>query len=145
MEELLKQFMNEMREFRSEVSEKFAQVNQRLDNVEHDLKHVNQRLDNVENRLINVEHRLDNVESRLINVEHQLDNVKTELKEVKEGQIEIKDALKHHTTLMIETLTNMRKDIRTATNDMQADVNLLFREVEAVKRQANKIEQRLTN
>jgi chromosome segregation ATPase len=129
MEELLKQLMSEMREFRSEMGGKFTQVNQRLDNVEHDLKQVNQRLDNVEHRLINVEHRLNHVES--------------ELKEVKEGQIEIKDALKHHTTLMIETLTNMRKDIKTTTSDIQADVNLLFREVEAVKRQTNKIEQRI--
>ncbi|MCZ0753996.1 hypothetical protein [Anoxybacillus sp. J5B_2022] len=166
MEQLLLQLMNEMRAFRTEVNERLTQlenglqqvngrldhvesnlqqVNGRLDHVESNLQQVNERLDHVESNLQQVNGRLDHVETNLQQVNERLDHVETELKEVKQGQAEMKELLKHHTTLTIETLTNMRKEIRTITNDMQADVNLLFREVETVKRQVNKVEQRLAN
>lgn len=124
LEQLLLQFMNELRAFRTEV-------NERLTQLENGLQQVNGRLDHVESNLQQVNERLDHMEN--------------ELQEVKQGQAEIKELLKHHTTLTFETLTNMRKEIRTITNDTQADINLLFREVEAVKRQVNKVEQRLAN
>ncbi|ANB62055.1 hypothetical protein [Anoxybacteroides amylolyticum] len=138
MEQLLLQLMNELRAFRTEV-------NERLTQLENGLQQVNGRLDHVETNLQQVNGRLDHVETNLQQVNERLDHVETELKEVKQGQAEMKELLKHHTTLTIETFTNMKKEIRTITNDMQADVNLLFREVEAVKRQVNKVEQRFAN
>ena len=46
---------------------------------------------------------------------------------------------------MTENFTEIRKDIRDKNQSTQADVDLLFREVEGLKRQTNKIEQRLSN
>lgn len=138
MEQLLLQLMNELRAFRTEV-------NGRLTALENGLQQVNGRLEHVDTNLQQTNERLGHVEADLRQVNKQLEQMENELHEVKQGQAEIKELLKHHTTLMIETATNIRKEIRTTTTDTQADVNLLFREVEAVKRKVNKVEQRLTN
>jgi len=103
MEELLKQLMVELKEFRSDVDEKFAGVDKQLDSI-------NKRFDSVE-----------------------------------KGQEEIKATIRHSITLPTENFTEIRKDIRDKNHSTQADVDLLFREVEVLKRQTNKIEQRLSN
>ncbi len=89
MEELMKQMMAELKEFRSDVNEKLARL---------------------------------------------------EL-----GQEGLKESLRHNAILMTENFTEIRKDIRDKNHSTQADVDLLFREVESLKRQTNKIEQRLSN
>ncbi|WP_035099953.1 hypothetical protein [Aneurinibacillus terranovensis] len=73
----------------------------------------------------------------------------TDLKEgqqrLEQGQVIIKEAINHNTALLTENFTNIRKDLRTVTNDIKADVNLLFKEVESVKRHTNRLEQRVGN
>ncbi|WP_368652229.1 hypothetical protein AB4Y30_10730 [Ornithinibacillus sp. 4-3] len=63
---------------------------------------------------------------------------------LEEGQERLENALKHNMTLMTENFTNIRKDIRIKIQDTQSDVDLLFKEVEGLKRKTNKIEQKLT-
>ncbi|MDN7246762.1 hypothetical protein QWY16_01615 [Planococcus shenhongbingii] len=60
------------------------------------------------------------------------------LEKLEAGQKELKDMLRHNYALTAENLTAIRQDARVKHQDVQADVDLLFREVEAVKRQANK-------
>ena len=64
---------------------------------------------------------------------------------VEKGQEEIKEAFRHNATLMTENFTDIRRDLRTKNQDNQADIDLLFKEVEGIKRKANKIEQRLSS
>ena len=55
------------------------------------------------------------------------------------------DLFEKNAILMTEKFTEIRKDIRVKNQSTQADVDLLFREVEGLKRQTNKIEKRLSN
>jgi prefoldin subunit 5 len=89
MEELMKQMMSELKEFKSDVNEKFARL---------------------------------------------------EL-----GHEKLKESFQHNAIVMTESFTAIRKDIREKNHSIEADINLLFKEVESLKRQINKIEQRLSN
>ena len=52
-------------EFKNEVREKFAEIDNRFDKVEN-------RLDKVENRLDKIEYRLDNIESILLSLKRSM-------------------------------------------------------------------------
>lgn len=56
------------------------------------------------------------------------------------GQQELKDMMRHNSALTMENLTGIRIEMRSSTRDVEADVNLLFKELEAVKRQTNKMD-----
>ncbi|MTD31417.1 hypothetical protein [Planomicrobium sp. YIM 101495] len=56
------------------------------------------------------------------------------------GQNELKDIMRHHSALTAENLTDIRLEVRGRQRDVEADVNLLFKELESVKRQTNKID-----
>ena len=71
--------------------------------------------------------------------------VNERLDRLEKGQEEIKDTFRHNAALMTENFTDIRKDLRTRNQDIQADVDLLFKEIEVIKRQAYKIEHRLGN
>lgn len=60
---------------------------------------------------------------------------------LEKGQNEIKEMIKHSTTLMTENFTYIRKDMRTFERDVNADIELLFKEGAEVKRKVNKLEQ----
>lgn len=62
------------------------------------------------------------------------------LEKLEAGQKEIKDMLRHNSALTAENLTDIRQDVRAKHRDVEADVNLLFKEVESVKRQTNKMD-----
>lgn len=62
------------------------------------------------------------------------------LEKLEAGQKEIKDMLRHNAALTAENLTDIRQDVRARHQDVHADVNLLFKELEAVKRQTNKMD-----
>lgn len=57
------------------------------------------------------------------------------------GQNEIKELIKHTTTLMTENFTYIRKDLKTLAFNVNSDVELLFKEMADVKRKINKLEQ----
>lgn len=60
---------------------------------------------------------------------------------LEKGQNEIKEMIKHSTTLMTENFTYIRKDMRTFERDVNADIDLLFKEGAEVKLKVNKLEQ----
>lgn len=62
------------------------------------------------------------------------------LEKLEAGQKEIKELLRHNSALTAENLTGIRQDSRTKFRDVHADVDLLFKEVETVKRHANKMD-----
>jgi archaellum component FlaC len=68
------------------------------------------------------------------------DETNQKLEKLEAGQKEIKDMLRHNSALTAENITEIRQDARGKFQDVHADVNLLFKEVEAVKRQANKLD-----
>jgi septation ring formation regulator EzrA len=92
-----------------------------------------------------MEELLKQILSELKELKQGQEELRKDVKELKQGQEEIKGTLRHNMTLISDNFTIIRKDIRTVTNDIKADVDLLFKEVEGAKRQANKIEQRLGN
>lgn len=62
------------------------------------------------------------------------------LEKLEAGQKELKDLLRQNSALTMENLTDIRQDVRAKNRDVEADVNLLFKELEAVKRQTNKMD-----
>ncbi|PAV30798.1 hypothetical protein CIL05_03500 [Virgibacillus profundi] len=58
-----------------------------------------------------------------------------------DGLEELKGIIRHNTTLMTENFTDIQKDMRITNQDTRSDIDLLFKEVEVVKRKTNKIEQ----
>lgn len=138
MEELLKQIVGELQDFRNEVNEKFSGVDHRFDRVDERFIEVDHRFDRVDEKFTEVDHRFDRVDEKFTEVDHRFDHLE-------KGQAEIKDVIRHSATLMTENLTDIRKDMRLKHQGTEADIDLLFREVEGLKRQTNKIEQRLSN
>jgi Sec7-like guanine-nucleotide exchange factor len=62
------------------------------------------------------------------------------LEKLEAGQKEIKELLRHNCALTAENLTEIRQDSRSKFRDIHADVDLLFKEVETVKRHSNKMD-----
>ncbi|MEL3960882.1 hypothetical protein MKZ01_06360 [Lysinibacillus endophyticus] len=129
MEELLKQLLTEIQGFKAEISNRFDQVDNQFNQVE-------ERFDEVDNRFSQVDNRFDEVDNRLNQMDMRLGNLEN-------GQEELKHLIKHNTTLMTENLTNIRRDFRERIQDTEADVNLLFKEVEENKRKINQIDERI--
>jgi hypothetical protein len=71
-----------------------------------------------------------------------MDNVEKGQEELKSGQIEIKELVKHTTTLMTENFTDIREEMKALAFDVNADVDLLFKEAGEVKRKVNRLEQK---
>jgi uncharacterized phage infection (PIP) family protein YhgE len=61
---------------------------------------------------------------------------------LEQGQQEMKDLMKHHMTLLTENITSIRMDLGRRVSDTESDVDLLFKEVESVKRRTNKLEKK---
>ena len=141
----MKQLMDEMRGFRNEVNGRFNEMNGRFDDVDNRFIQVNERFNEVDNRFTEVNERFNEVDNRFNKVDIQFNEVNGRLTRLEKGQEEIIEVFKHNATLMIENFTDIRKDLRTKHIDVQADVDLLFKEVEGLKRQTHKIEQRIGN
>jgi hypothetical protein len=77
----------------------------------------------------------EQLSTRMENVEKGLDTLST-------GQEEIKELIKHATTLMTENFTYIRKDMKEFAFDVNSGVELLFKEMADIKRKVNKLEQR---
>jgi len=143
MEELLKQMMSEMVALRNEMNSRFDGVDKRFDDVDGRLNSMDKRFDDVDGRLNSMDKRFDDVDGRLISMDKRFDKVDGRLDKLEEGQVEIKNLIKHHTTLFSENFTDIRKEMRIQNQETKSDINLLFKEVETLKRKTNKIEQRL--
>ena len=83
--------------------------------------------------------------SRMENLETGQEEITSRMEkgyeELKAGQADIINIIKHTTSLMTENFTYIRKDMRTFQSDVNADIELLFKEVSSVKRKVNKLEQ----
>ena len=159
MEELLKQVITELQGFRKEVNERFdgvdekfaqvddrfTQVDKRFDVMDVKFTQVDKRFDVMDVRFEQIDERFDSVDKHFDGVDQRFDGVDQRLDQLEQGQIEIKDTIRHSATLMTENFTAIRQEIREKIVDTQADVNLLFKEVEGLKRQTFKLEQRISN
>jgi uncharacterized phage infection (PIP) family protein YhgE len=106
----------------------------------HELNTRTKRLEEGQKDLNNYTKKLEEGQKELIAGQNQLS---TRMENVEKGQDEIKDLIKHTTTLLTDNFTYIRKDMKTFANDVNADVELLFKEVGGVKRKVNKLEQKL--
>ncbi|PTY81592.1 hypothetical protein B5V88_03325 [Heyndrickxia sporothermodurans] len=113
-----------------------AQTNTKLDRID-------KRFDAVDQKFIEVDKRFDAVDQKFIEVDKRFDAVDSRLENLETGQIELKDMLKHSTTLLIENFTSIRQDIRQRDTEMNADINLLFRKTEKNERDIEKIKSKL--
>jgi len=171
MEELLKHMISEMAVLRNEMNNRFDGVDKRFndvdarlggmdkrfddvdgrlnsmdkrfDDVDGRLNSMDKRFDDVDGRLNSIDKRFNDVDSRLIGMDKRFDKVDSRLGKIEEGQLEIKNLIKHHTALFSENFTDIRKEMRIQNQETKSDINLLFKEVETLKRKTNKIEQRL--
>jgi uncharacterized phage infection (PIP) family protein YhgE len=145
MEETLKEILSELQK-----------TNGRLGNLETGQKELGKGQKELINRTENLEivqsalvdgqkelntrtKKLEEGQKELITGQNQLSN---RVENVVKGQDEIKDLIKHTTTLMTENFTYIRKDMKSLAFEVNADVELLFKEVGEVKRKVNKLEQK---
>lgn len=62
---------------------------------------------------------------------------------LEKGQDELKDMLKHSTTLLTENFTGIRQDIRVNKTETDSDINLLFKKTEDNERDIQRIKRRI--
>ncbi|MGG4511587.1 hypothetical protein ABEP00_17520, partial [Heyndrickxia sporothermodurans] len=125
------------------VDQKFIEVDKRFDAVDQKFIEVDKRFDAVDQKFVEVDKRFDAVDQKFVEVDKRLDAVDSRLENLETGQIELKDMLKHSTTLLIENFTSIRQDIRQRDTEMNADINLLFRKTEKNERDIEKIKSKL--
>ncbi|MFB7304952.1 hypothetical protein [Heyndrickxia sporothermodurans] len=113
-----------------------AQTNTKLDRID-------KRFDAIDQKFVEVDKRFDAIDQKFVEVDKRLDAVDSRLENLETGQIELKDMLKHSTTLLIENFTSIRQDIRQRDTEMNADINLLFRKTEKNERDIEKIKSKL--
>ena len=141
-------------------------MEEKLDKILSELQNTNERIGNMESSHKEISHRMKNLESsqqelsngqleltkgqkeitsRMKNLETGQEEITSRMEkgyeELKAGQADIINIIKHTTTLMTENFTYIRKDMRTFQSDVNADIELLFKEVSSVKRKVNKLEQ----
>jgi peptidoglycan hydrolase CwlO-like protein len=153
--ELQKEFSKGQRELTSrmgnlEIGQKG--LTSRMGNLEIGQKELTSRMKNLETGQIELTNGQRELTSRMENLEAgqtALTKGQEELtsrmekgyEELKDGQTQIIDIIKHTAILLIENVTSDRKDLKTFQSDVNSDINLLFNEVESVKRKVNKLEQ----
>jgi predicted nucleic acid-binding Zn-ribbon protein len=112
-----------------------ARSEERFDGIDEALQKADIRFDGIDEAFKQTEERFDGIDDAFKRTDGKLDSLER-------GQQEIKDLMKHHTTLLTENMTSMRRDLGRRVTDTEADVNLLFKEVEEVKRSINKLEKK---
>jgi hypothetical protein len=88
MEELLKQFMEQM-------NNRFDQVDQRFDRMDQRFEKMDQRLDRMDQRFEKMDQRLDRMDQRLDRMDQRMEGLEKDVKELKVGQEQLKDNLIH--------------------------------------------------
>nr|WP_263326456.1 hypothetical protein [Neobacillus sp. Marseille-Q6967] len=131
-------------------------MEEKLNNILSELQRTNNQLGSLasgQKELIksqkNFSILVENVErskAELVNGQKELITRSENLEKGQEGIMsgfnEIKDLIKHNTTLMTENVTYIRKDMKTLAFDVNSDIELLFKEMAQVKRKVNKLEQK---
>lgn len=111
--------------------------------MDEQFEKVKARFEKVDEQFEKVDHRFESVDHQFIKVNERFDGIDWHLTKLEDGQEELKDMLRHHTTLLTENLPSIRQEMRVQAQETKSDVNLLFREVETLKRKTDKIEERL--
>jgi hypothetical protein len=84
--------------------------------------------------LVGPQAELTKGQKELISLMENVEKSQTELTKLIElGQNEIKEMIKHTTTVMTENFTYIRKDLRAFERDVNADIELLFKEGADIK------------
>jgi uncharacterized phage infection (PIP) family protein YhgE len=119
--------------------------NGRLATLESGQKESNKRLATLESGQKESNKRLTALESGQKESNKQLVSLESGQTRLEQGQEELKDMLKHHTTILLENVIDIRKDIRINKADTDSDMNLLFKKTENNEREIKKIKRRLGN
>jgi chromosome segregation ATPase len=112
------------------------EMTSRMGNLETGQEEMTSRIGNLETGQGELTSRMGNLETGQSELTIRLEKGNEELKA---GQAEIKDIIKHTTTLLTENFTYIRKDMSTFQSDVYADIVLLFNEVASVKRKVDKL------
>ncbi|MEH7113960.1 hypothetical protein V7124_16420 [Neobacillus niacini] len=128
-----------------ELTKGQKELSNRMENVEKGQieltkgqKELSSRMENVEKGQIELTKGQKELSSRMENVEKGQSEISSRMEE---GYKEIKETIKHTTTLMTENFTHIRKDIRSIERDFNTDIELVFKEGVDLKRRVNKLEQ----
>lgn len=118
MEIMLKELLNEFKDFKNQVTSKFDKLEGRFDNLEN-------RFDNLENRFDNLENRFDNLEGRFDNLEIQVDIIKTQQQE----NNQILRALEHKAEVHKAEMDNLKHQlakIEGTVNDIKENQKSIY-------------------
>jgi archaellum component FlaC len=125
------------------MDKRFDGVDKRLDGMDKRFDQVNKQFKGVDKRFDQVDKRFKEVDKRFDRVDDRFNGVGQSLGNLEKGQEEIKDMLKHNTTLLTENFTTIRQDLRKHKSETDADINLLFKKTENNERDIEKIKKRL--
>ena len=64
------------------MTKMYADITNRMDSMQGDIKGVNKRLDNLENKVDNLETKVDNLETKVDNLENKVDNLETKVQHI---------------------------------------------------------------
>ena len=64
------------------MTKMYADITNRMDSMQGDIKGVNKRLDNLENKVDNLENKVDNLETKVDNLENKVDNLETKVQHI---------------------------------------------------------------
>lgn len=124
------------------MEEKLNIIITELGNLNKGQKELLSRADNMENGQLKIIGRTENLEKSQQELIRLTGNLEKGQNILAAGQNEIKELIKHTTTLMTENFTYIRKDMKALALDVNSDIELLFKEMADVKRKVNKLEQK---
>jgi hypothetical protein len=95
MEELLKQFMEQMNNRFDQVDQRFDRMDQRFEKMDQRLDRMDQRFEKMDQRLDRMDQRFEKMDQRLDRMDQRMEGLEKDVKELKVGQEQLKDNLIH--------------------------------------------------
>lgn len=141
----LEKSVGNLEEGQVQTNRKLDSMDKRFDAVDQKFEEVDKRFDAVDQKFEVVDKRFDAVDQKFVSVDKRFDSVDSRLGNLEAGQEELKDMLKHHTTLLTNNFTSSRQDLRRTNSEIEADINLLFRKTEQHERDIEKLKKNLNS
>ena len=140
MDQEIKGILQRLEQGFGRLEEGQSEANKRIDLMD---KRIDEGFKNVDERFNAVDERFDAVDKSFDAVDNRFDAVEGRLGNLEKGQDELKEMIKHSTTLLTENFTNIRQDLRRSKSETDSDINLLFGKTERHERDIAKIKQKL--
>lgn len=112
MEKIIKEVLQELVSFRTEVNKQLNSMGKRLNNLDKQIDNVDKRLDNVDKRLDAVDKRLDAVEVK-VTESHQWIRTLVENKDVQKAEM---DNLQHKVAVVEGVLQGFDNSLEKLTS-----------------------------